>query len=111
MWTKDPVLLATLAAMGRPYIVELAVPLAQTRHSYSAAQAVVATFGRALGCFPSKYAFDLYVTTALPADWILRVHSEGDPSFHRMGVKYPLGYLHVDLGHWEELNPPPSQKD
>lgn len=66
MWTMHRVLLAPLAAMGRPCIVELAVPLAQTRHSYWAAQAVVATFGRALGCVPSKHAFDLYVTTALP---------------------------------------------
>ena len=53
-WTKDPALLAPLAAMGRPCVLELAVPLALTRHSHSAGQAVVATFGRSLGCIPSK---------------------------------------------------------
>jgi hypothetical protein len=111
MWMKDdPVLLAPLAAMGRPCIVELAVPLALTQHSYSAAQAVVATFGRTLGCVPSKHAFDLCVTTPLSPDSVLQVHSEGDPSFHAMGVKYPEGYVDVDLGHWEEIEsfPPRS---
>jgi hypothetical protein len=110
MWTKDAVLLDPLAAMGRPCILELAVPLPQTRHSYSAAQAVVATFSRALGCVSSKHAFDLFVTTALPPDSILQVHSEGDPSFHGMAVKYPKSYVDVDLGRWEELNPLPPQK-
>jgi hypothetical protein len=109
MWTKDSVLLAPLAVIGTPCIIELAVPLALTKHSYSAAQAIVATFGRKLGCVPSKNAFDLYVTTPLGPNAILQVHNEGDPSFHAMGIKYPEGYVDVDLGHWNEIQHFPPQ--
>jgi hypothetical protein len=97
MWTKDPSLLAPLSAIGRPRVIELAVPLALTRHSYSAAQAVVATFGRTLGCIPGKHAFDLYVMTPLPPESVLKVHNDEDSSFLAVGVKYPEGYVDVDL--------------
>jgi hypothetical protein len=103
MWTKDPVLLAPLAATGHARVIELAVPLALTRHSYWAGKAVVATFGRALGCIPNKHFFDLYVTTPLRPNSVLRVHSEGEASFEAMGLSYPEGYVDVDIGHWQEL--------
>jgi hypothetical protein len=103
MWTKDTVPYAPLAATGEPRVIELAVPLALTRDSYSAGKAVVATFGRALGCIPSKHSFDLYATTPLRPDSVLRVHSEGDFSFQAMGLSYPEGYVDVDIGHWKEL--------
>ena len=102
-WTKDPALLAPLATTGIPRVIEVAVPLAVTSKTYSAAGAVIATFGRTLGCIPGSHSFDIYVTTPLPPDSVLRVHSEGDSSFHTMGLSYPAGYLDVDLGHWKEL--------
>jgi hypothetical protein len=101
-WTKEPELLAPLA-LGKPRAIELAVPLALTRQSYWAGQAAVATFGRSLGCAPSKHCFDLYVTAPLGPDSVLRIHSEGDSSFHAIGVGYPEGYVDVDLNHWKEL--------
>jgi hypothetical protein len=103
MWTKDPVLLAPLAATGEPRVIELGVPLALTRHSYSAGEAVVATFGRALGCIPGNHSFDLYVTTPLRPDSVLRVHNEGESSFQAIGLSYPEGYVDVDIGYWKEL--------
>jgi len=54
MWVSDPELLAPLQEIGSARIVEIAVPLAATQHSYSAAKAVVATFGRSLGAIPDK---------------------------------------------------------
>jgi hypothetical protein len=102
-WTKDPTLLAPLAAIGKARVIELAVPLALTQYSYSAGQAAVATFGRALGCIPGKHSFDLCVTTALPPDSILTVHTEGSFSFNAIGISYPPGYVNVDIGHWKEL--------
>jgi hypothetical protein len=68
-----------------------------------AGQAVIATFGRTLGCVPSKHAFDLYVTAPLHSDAVLGVHSEGDASFDAVGRSYPEGYVDVDIGHWKEL--------
>jgi hypothetical protein len=102
-WQKDPTLLATIAVMGRPRVIELAVPLALTTHGYCAGDAVIAAFGRALGRIPGKHAFDLYVTAPLSSGAILKVHSEGDSSFRAMGLGYPEDYVDVDIGRWKEL--------
>jgi hypothetical protein len=102
-WTKDPVLLSPLAAVGQPRVIEPTVPLALTRQSLLAGKAVVTTFGRTLGCIPSKHFFDLYVETPLRPDSVLRVRSNGDSSFRAMGLSYPEGYVDVDIGYWKEL--------
>jgi hypothetical protein len=103
MWTKDPILRGPLSTTGVPRVIELAVPLAITHHSYAAGKAAVATFGRTLGCIPSKLAFDLYATSLLLPDSVLRIHTEGEPSFQAMGLSYPEGYVDVDIGRWKEL--------
>lgn len=103
MWVKDPVLLAPLAGTGIRCVLELAVPLALTNHGYSASGAILATFGRALACISGKHDFDLYVTTPLPPDRVIKVHTEGDPSFNAIGISYPEGYVDVDVGYWEAL--------
>lgn len=103
MWIKDPILLAPLAATGKPRVIEFAVPIALTRQAYSAGEAVLATFGHTLGCLPSKHAFDLFVTTALPPASVLQVHTERDPSFHAMGRTYPDGYVDIDISRWRQL--------
>ena len=66
-------------------------------------QAVVATFGRSLGCIPSKHDFDLYVSAPLASASVLAVHAEGDASFDAMGRGYPEGYVDVGPGHWKEV--------
>jgi hypothetical protein len=103
MFLRDDALLSVLAATGQPRIVELAVPLRHTRHPYSAAEAVVATFARARGAIPAKQAFDLYIDTPLPAAAVLAVHTEGEPAFHAMGRSHPAGFVDFDIGRWKEL--------
>ncbi len=103
MWTKDPTLLGPLAAIGKSRIVELAVPMAITEHPYSAGEAVIATFGRTLGCIPSKHDFDLYATSAMQSDAVLKIHTEGDTVFETVGRTYPLGFVDIDVGRWKEL--------
>lgn len=103
MWLKDEDLLATLAAIGKLRIVELAVPLASTPHAYRAAKAVIASFGRSIGAIPDKHAFDLYAHQALAADAILCVHSEGGDAFAKMGQGYPAGFVDLSIGRWKEL--------
>jgi hypothetical protein len=78
MWMKDEALLAPLATIGRPRILEVAVPMAATNHAYWAGCAVVATCGRADGAHPEKEAFDLYVHEPLPPAALLAVHTEGE---------------------------------
>lgn len=102
-WQRDPTHLATLAGVGRRSIVELAVPLAQTRHAYAASEAVLATFGRSRASIPSKHAFDLYAKSPLPASAVLAIHAEPDSSFAAMGVTFPAGFVDVDIGRWKEL--------
>ena len=102
-WTKDPELRAVLAALGKPKVIELAVPMTLTLHSYCAAKAVTAAFARTLGCVTSSNAIDLYVTQPLGPDSILRVHGDADPSFQSLGLDYPEGYIDVSIGYWKEL--------
>jgi hypothetical protein len=103
MWTHDPALRAPLALVGTPSVVELAVPMGLTRDSYWAGVAVVATFGRSLGCIPDKHAFSLYTIAPLPHDAIIEVHREGEASFATMGRGYPARFVDVAIGRWKEL--------
>lgn len=103
MWVSDPALLAPLQAIGRARIVEIAMPLAVTRHSYAAGKAVVSTFGRSVGAIPEKAAFDLYSYQPVPPSAVLAVHTEGDPAYTAMGTTYPAGFTDVDADRWKEL--------
>lgn len=103
MWMRDETLLARLKNLGQSRIIEVAVPLLATRQSYSAGEAVIATFARSNGSTPSKNAFDLYVHQPLPGAAILAVHTEGEGPFSKMGQSYPIGFVDVDIGRWNEL--------
>jgi len=92
-WLKDPRLIERVKSFGRPRVIELAVPLEVTRQAYSAAQAVVATFVRTLGCDPDWSAFDLYSTSALSAAAVLNIHTEGEPNFGALSRGYPGGFV------------------
>lgn len=102
-WLRDPELEALVASIGKPRVLEVVVPLAVTRHTHSAGEAVLATFGRSLGCKPEKKAFDLYSTAALPAQAIIAAHTGGDATYGRIGCDYPTGFVDTDLGRWDEL--------
>ena len=102
-WMKNVNHLAILAGIGRRSIVELAVPLAKTCHAQSASEAVIATYGRSLGCIPSKHAFDLYAKSPLPRAAVLAIHAEPNHTFATMGVTFPNGFVDVDIGRWKEL--------
>jgi hypothetical protein len=84
-------------------VVELAVPIAATRDSYAAASAVVATFGRSLGCAPEKKAFDLNTRTPLGPESLLAIHTESEPTFAMIGRGYPTRFVDVDIRRWKEL--------
>ncbi len=103
MWLKDEELLATLAAIGKPRIIEIAVPLSSTSHAYGAAKAVVAAYGRSLGAIPEKHLFSLYASAHLSPEVILAVHTEGDDAFVRIGRSYPEGFVDTNVGRWKEL--------
>ncbi|MXP44976.1 hypothetical protein [Allopontixanthobacter sediminis] len=95
-WQQDSELKLILTTIGLPRVLEIAMPLAHSRHSYRAAEAVVATYARTLGCRPDGGSFDLYSQCALGPETILDVHSEGDESFTQFARGYPPGYMTVD---------------
>lgn len=92
-WLKDPAHIALVRGIGRPRVIEVAVPVSVTTHSYLAAKAVVGAFVTSLGCKPDWTAFDLYATSALGPDTVLKFHTEGDATFPTMGRGYPAGYV------------------
>lgn len=70
------------------------MPLETTKHAYPAAEAVVATFGRGLGCEPDRgRAFDLYATQALGSKSVIAIHTEGEPNFIALARGYPFGFI------------------
>ena len=91
-WQDDEMLQAQLATLGRPRVIEAAVPLALTNHRYDASCALVASFARTLGCQTDTPSFDLYVTQPLGPEAILAVHSEGDMIFDQIGRGYPTDF-------------------
>lgn len=101
-WQQDAALQDMLKQIGRPCLLEIAMPLRHSRHAYSAAEAVVATYGRTLGRQPDKHAFDLYSQQPLSPAHILAVHSEGEPDFCAIARGYPVGFIDVNLGRWDE---------
>lgn len=92
-WLRDRQLIELVKGFGVPRVIELAVPVRVTRHAYCAAKAVVATFVRTLGCEPECSAFDLYATSALDADAVLSIHTEGEPNFAALARGYPVGFV------------------
>lgn len=92
-WLEDERLERLVASLGRPRVIEIAVPLALTRHAYAAGCAVVGAFARTLGCRPERGAFDLYATEALGPASILNVHTAGDTTFGKIGLDYPAGFV------------------
>lgn len=94
-WQRDPELQTLLTRIGRARVVEISMPLSYSNRCYLASEAVVATFGRTLGCRPDKHDFDLYSRVPLGAEHILAVHSEGEPNFETMARGYPSTF--VDL--------------
>ena len=96
-WQQDAALQDMLKQLGRPRVLEIAMPLLHSERTYSAAEAVVATYGRTLGCQPEKQAFDLYSQQPLSPAHILAVHSEGEPNFSAMARCYPVGFADLNL--------------
>jgi hypothetical protein len=100
MWLVDSSLVAKLQVMGRPRIIEIALPMAATpdHDAHNAATSALRAFALHLGCVADKHPVDLCAIRPLPPQVVLAVHTEGDPAFKGMGRDYPAGYVDTDLG-------------
>ena len=80
----DDSIAEVLRSIGRPRVIEIAVRLSVAAHrpAYQAATCVLSVKASELGFPPDRSGMDLCVTTALPPEQILAVHTEGEESFH-----------------------------
>lgn len=95
-WQQSPELKLLLTTIGTPRVIEIAMPLAHSRHGYHASEAVVAAYARTLGGRPDGGSFDLYSQSALGPEAIIAIHSEGEESFARIARGYPSEYIAED---------------
>jgi hypothetical protein len=95
-WQRDKGLQELLKQIGHARVLEVAIPLSYSRHAFYAARAVVATYGRMLGCVPDNGGFDLYTSQPLPAQNVIVIHSDGDRSFATMARGYPASFIEPD---------------
>ncbi|WP_320196561.1 hypothetical protein RMR10_025190 (plasmid) [Agrobacterium rosae] len=96
-WLEDDEHIKLVQSIGRPRIIEIAIPLGLTTSAYSATKAVIAAFVKAHGCEPDGGVFDLYATTALGPDAVLNVLTEGDPDFGSVARGYPAKFTDQHL--------------
>ena len=77
---------ASIVSFGRGRVLECAIPIASTDYGATAAASVVNAFALSLGTKPDNTpGFDFNIKYSLAPEAILRVHSEGDESYHTLG--------------------------
>lgn len=91
-WLEDDEHIKLVQGIGRPRVVEIAIPLSLTTSAYPAAKAVIAAFVKVHGCEPDGGAFDLYANSALGADAVLNVLTEGGTEFGSLARGYPARF-------------------
>jgi hypothetical protein len=91
-WLKDAGLIKLVKGIGKPRVIEIAVPLNATNHAYGAASAVMAAFAQTLGCKADRAAFDLYSTRDLGPASVLKIHTDGEPTFRALARGYPATF-------------------
>lgn len=96
-WLQDTKLQHLVSKIGKPRVVEVAVPLVRTRKAYAAADGVLGAWGRSLACKPPREAFDLYVEQALGPDSVLKVITEDEAQFAALAKGYPKGFTTAEI--------------
>jgi hypothetical protein len=81
---------ALLASIGRPRVIEFALPLRITTRIDSAAKDVVDAYSFALGCEGAwGGGSDIVAVESILPEWIVAIHSPGEAHFESFGRGYP----------------------
>lgn len=92
-WQQNSDLKKRVAEIGRPRVLELAVPVRTTGfHATRIASGVMRTFGETAVPNRSRADFDFYTKEVLAADAVRAIHTEGEPQFSLIGNGYPGEY-------------------
>jgi hypothetical protein len=90
---QDPELVASIGRIGRPRVLEIALPLDAGPDARAAAHAVTRTFAAGLGCRVIRERLDLHVVRSLGPEAVVAVHTEGDEIYAQIGRRYPPGFV------------------
>jgi hypothetical protein len=85
-WLQDDALIERLQGLGAPVVLELAVPVALTRHALSFAESALSSVVEALGYPRQMPGIDAYLTKPLGPDGIIKVYTPDDAAFHSLGA-------------------------
>lgn len=92
-WLQDQYLQQIVSQIGKARVIEVAVQLCMTPHSYRVGEAVAATFAQSMGCIPDYCGtIDLYTVRPLGPKTVLKVHTEGEAPFDGIGKEYPATF-------------------
>lgn len=86
---SDAHLKTVVEGIGRPRVLEIALPIDAGPNAYSTACAVLKTYAHSIACEVLKDRLDLHATRALGPEAVLAVHTKGDVTYGRIGRGYP----------------------
>jgi len=89
---KSPHLKTIVEAIGQPRVLELQIPVDAIRNRRRAGEVVVTSFARSLGDTREVDSFDVFVNRALGPEAVLAIHTQGDATFDRIGINYPINW-------------------
>ncbi len=79
---EDEALIARVQGIGRPVILELAVPVALTEHAFGFAESALSSVTEALGYPPQLRGIDAYLTQPLGPEGVIAIYAP--PDFDRV---------------------------
>jgi len=86
-----------LMAIGRPRVIEVALPLAITTRADSAANNILDAYAASIGpCGGWGGGSDMVAVQPISPYQIIAVHSPGDPSYEQIGRGYPERFVAKD---------------
>ena len=75
---QDRALIARIRGFGQPVVLELAVPVASTKHAINFAESALSAVTEGLGYSPRVRGIDAYLTQPLGPEGLIAIHSAGN---------------------------------
>lgn len=94
---REGATLERLMQLGTPCVIEVALPMRITTRVEEAATNVLDAFAQSIGVDGGwGGGADMVAVEPIAPEWILAIHSEGEPSFEAMGRGYPPAFTGRD---------------
>ena len=90
-WLSNKTVAAKLRNIGTPRIVEIETALRDELNAFSVAETAIQAWARKFCVSVEPSGCDLAIMACLDTAQVLRVHTEGDGVFEKMGKTYPDG--------------------